>query len=102
MLLYMCFLCSSGNVSNACLFDVHISRQTVCQHDIFHWHADGFYVTWGASEGAGMAPGQALPPHGKPLGRLDVADLNEVIQKVRNERLFTAIVCSCESHIFSK
>ncbi|XP_071781183.2 cytoplasmic dynein 2 heavy chain 1 [Centroberyx gerrardi] len=42
---------------------------------------DGFYVTWGASEGAVMAPGQPLPPHGKPLGRLDSADLKQVIQK---------------------
>uniref|UniRef100_A0A8C9YHS7 Cytoplasmic dynein 2 heavy chain 1 n=1 Tax=Sander lucioperca TaxID=283035 RepID=A0A8C9YHS7_SANLU len=43
---------------------------------------DGFYVTWGASEGAVMAPGQALPPHGKQLGRLDSADLKQVVQKV--------------------
>lgn len=43
---------------------------------------DGFYVTWGASEGAVMAPGQLLPPHGKQLGRLDSADLKQVVQKV--------------------
>ncbi|XP_056467776.1 cytoplasmic dynein 2 heavy chain 1 isoform X1 [Gadus chalcogrammus] len=43
--------------------------------------SDGFYVTWGASEGSVMAPGQSLPPHGKPLGRLNSADLREVIQK---------------------
>ncbi|KAF7666054.1 hypothetical protein LDENG_00118150 [Lucifuga dentata] len=43
--------------------------------------SDGFYVTWGASEGAVMAPGQSLPPHGKQLGRLDSADLKQVIQK---------------------
>ncbi|KAM4566457.1 cytoplasmic dynein 2 heavy chain 1 isoform 3-T3 [Odontesthes bonariensis] len=42
---------------------------------------DGFYVTWGASEGAVMAPGQPLPPHGKQLGRLDSADLKQVVQK---------------------
>ncbi|KAM9852784.1 cytoplasmic dynein 2 heavy chain 1 isoform 4-T4 [Aulostomus maculatus] len=42
---------------------------------------DGFYVTWGASEGALMAPSQSLPPHGKQLGRLDSADLKQVIQK---------------------
>ncbi|XP_034460809.1 cytoplasmic dynein 2 heavy chain 1 isoform X1 [Hippoglossus hippoglossus] len=42
---------------------------------------EGFYVTWGASEGAVMAPGQSLPPHGKQLGRLDSADLKQVIQK---------------------
>ncbi|KAJ7995299.1 hypothetical protein DPEC_G00243100 [Dallia pectoralis] len=43
---------------------------------------DGFYVTWGASEGGGvMAPGQSLPPHGKSLGRLDSADLRQVIHK---------------------
>ncbi|KAG7479775.1 cytoplasmic dynein 2 heavy chain 1 isoform X1 [Solea senegalensis] len=42
---------------------------------------DGFYVTWGASEGAVMAPGQSLPPHGKQVGRLDSADLKQVIQK---------------------
>ncbi|TKS81144.1 Cytoplasmic dynein 2 heavy chain 1 [Collichthys lucidus] len=44
---------------------------------IFPLHADGFYVTWGASEGAVMAPGQSLPPHGKQLGRLDLADLKQ-------------------------
>ncbi|CAL8361611.1 unnamed protein product [Merluccius merluccius] len=43
--------------------------------------SDGFYVTWGVCEGSVMAPGQALPPHGKPLGRLSYADLREVIQK---------------------
>uniref|UniRef100_A0A8C9YIK3 Cytoplasmic dynein 2 heavy chain 1 n=1 Tax=Sander lucioperca TaxID=283035 RepID=A0A8C9YIK3_SANLU len=48
---------------------------------IFPLCADGFYVTWGASEGAVMAPGQALPPHGKQLGRLDSADLKQVVQK---------------------
>ncbi|XP_055023019.1 cytoplasmic dynein 2 heavy chain 1 [Boleophthalmus pectinirostris] len=42
---------------------------------------DGFYVTWGASEGAVTAPGQSLPPHGKQLGRLTSADLKQVIQK---------------------
>ncbi|XP_028975291.2 cytoplasmic dynein 2 heavy chain 1 isoform X3 [Esox lucius] len=43
---------------------------------------DGFYVTWGASEGGGvMAPGQCLPPHGKSLGCLDSADLRQVIHK---------------------
>ncbi|XP_034023634.1 cytoplasmic dynein 2 heavy chain 1 [Thalassophryne amazonica] len=42
---------------------------------------DGFYVTWGASEGTVMAPGQSLPPHGKQLGRLDSADLKQVIKK---------------------
>uniref|UniRef100_A0A4W6F7X0 Cytoplasmic dynein 2 heavy chain 1 n=1 Tax=Lates calcarifer TaxID=8187 RepID=A0A4W6F7X0_LATCA len=53
-----------------------------------HWYSPnslesthGFYVTWGASEGAVMAPGQSLPPHGKQLGRLDSADLKQVIQK---------------------
>uniref|UniRef100_A0A672GCW4 Dynein cytoplasmic 2 heavy chain 1 n=1 Tax=Salarias fasciatus TaxID=181472 RepID=A0A672GCW4_SALFA len=43
---------------------------------------DGFYVTWGSSEGAVMAPGLSLPPHGKQLGRLNSADLKQVIQKV--------------------
>uniref|UniRef100_A0A8C4HFM7 Cytoplasmic dynein 2 heavy chain 1 n=1 Tax=Dicentrarchus labrax TaxID=13489 RepID=A0A8C4HFM7_DICLA len=42
---------------------------------------NGFYVTWGASEGTVMAPGQSLPPHGKHLGFLDSADLKQVIQK---------------------
>lgn len=35
-----------------------------------------------------MVPGQSLPPNGKPLGRLDVADLSEVIQKVRSLTLY--------------
>uniref|UniRef100_A0A671UTN4 Cytoplasmic dynein 2 heavy chain 1 n=1 Tax=Sparus aurata TaxID=8175 RepID=A0A671UTN4_SPAAU len=38
----------------------------------------GFYVTWGASEGAVMAPGQALPPHGKQLGRLHSQNVTSV------------------------
>lgn len=46
---------------------------------------DGFYVTWAASEGAVMAPGQSLPPHGKQLGCLDSADLKEIIQKVHSK-----------------
>ncbi|XP_061923239.1 dynein cytoplasmic 2 heavy chain 1 isoform X1 [Entelurus aequoreus] len=43
--------------------------------------ADGFYVTWGVSEGVVMTPGQTLPPHGKQLGRLSSADLKQIIQK---------------------
>ncbi|XP_030632529.1 cytoplasmic dynein 2 heavy chain 1 [Chanos chanos] len=44
---------------------------------------DSFYVTWGASHEAGKitGSGQPLPPHGKPLGRLDSTDLREVIHK---------------------
>ncbi|XP_019720995.1 cytoplasmic dynein 2 heavy chain 1-like, partial [Hippocampus comes] len=42
---------------------------------------DGFYVTWGVSEGVVMTPGQSLPPHGKQLGRLQSSDLKQVIQK---------------------
>ncbi|GAB5577021.1 cytoplasmic dynein 2 heavy chain 1 isoform X12 [Prionailurus iriomotensis] len=44
---------------------------------------DSFYVTWGArhSSGARPAPGQPLPPHGKPLGKLSSADLKDVIKK---------------------
>ncbi|XP_017286523.1 cytoplasmic dynein 2 heavy chain 1 isoform X3 [Kryptolebias marmoratus] len=49
--------------------------------DVLDNMTDGFYVTWGASEGAVMAPGQLLPPHGKQLGRLDSADIKQVIQK---------------------
>uniref|UniRef100_A0A3P8WNV8 Cytoplasmic dynein 2 heavy chain 1 n=1 Tax=Cynoglossus semilaevis TaxID=244447 RepID=A0A3P8WNV8_CYNSE len=49
--------------------------------DVLDNVTDGFYVTWAASEGAVMAPGQSLPPHGKQLGCLDSADLKEIIQK---------------------
>ncbi|XP_062407923.1 dynein cytoplasmic 2 heavy chain 1 [Sardina pilchardus] len=51
--------------------------------DVLDSMSDTFYVTWGAAHevGAVMAPGQSLPPHGKPLGRLDSADLKEVIRK---------------------
>ncbi|XP_062329494.1 dynein cytoplasmic 2 heavy chain 1 [Osmerus eperlanus] len=42
---------------------------------------EGFYVTWGASEGGVMASGQPLPPHGKALGHLNSGDLQQVIQK---------------------
>lgn len=62
---------------------------------IFPLCADGFYVTWGASEGAVMAPGQSLPPHGKQLGRLDSADLKQVIQKVHSEQLSSGVLCVC-------
>lgn len=57
------------------------------QSMIFPLCADGLYVTWGATEGAAMSPGQSLPPHGKQLGRLDSADLKQVIQKVLSEGL---------------
>ncbi|KAL2095874.1 hypothetical protein ACEWY4_008022 [Coilia grayii] len=51
--------------------------------DVLDNMSDTFYVTWGAAHEAGavVAPGQSLPPHGKPLGRLDSADLKEVIRK---------------------
>ncbi|XP_053312461.1 cytoplasmic dynein 2 heavy chain 1 isoform X2 [Spea bombifrons] len=44
---------------------------------------DLFYVTWGALHEAGgvFAPGQSLPPHGRPLGRLNSADLKDIIKK---------------------
>jgi hypothetical protein len=45
---------------------------------------DSFYVTWGARHnlGAWTAPGQSLPPHGKPLGKLSSSGLKNVIKKV--------------------
>lgn len=46
---------------------------------------DVFYVTWGACREAFMTPGQALPPHGRPLGRLNSTDLKDIIQKVRQD-----------------
>uniref|UniRef100_W5MJK1 Cytoplasmic dynein 2 heavy chain 1 n=1 Tax=Lepisosteus oculatus TaxID=7918 RepID=W5MJK1_LEPOC len=51
--------------------------------DILENMSDAFYVTWGAAHEAGsvIAPGQSLPPHGKPLGRLNSTDLREVIHK---------------------
>lgn len=67
-------------------------RVSYYQSVMFPLYADGFYVTWGASEGAVMTPGQSLPPHGKQLGRLDSADLKQVIQKVHNEELLTGTV----------
>lgn len=46
---------------------------------------DSFYVTWGARHGSGIraAPGQPLPPHGKPLGKLNSVDFKDVIKKVQ-------------------
>ncbi|XP_026115691.1 cytoplasmic dynein 2 heavy chain 1-like [Carassius auratus] len=41
---------------------------------------DTYFVTWAASH-EGRSPGQPLPPHGKPLGRLNAADLTEIIHK---------------------
>ncbi|XP_040514464.1 cytoplasmic dynein 2 heavy chain 1 isoform X1 [Gallus gallus] len=42
---------------------------------------DIFYVTWGAHQEAFTTPGQALPPHGKPLGKLNSTDLIDTIKK---------------------
>ncbi|XP_073719558.1 cytoplasmic dynein 2 heavy chain 1 [Misgurnus anguillicaudatus] len=41
---------------------------------------DTYFVTWATSH-EGRAPGQPLPPHGKPLGRLNANDLSEIIHK---------------------
>ncbi|XP_008581746.1 PREDICTED: cytoplasmic dynein 2 heavy chain 1-like, partial [Galeopterus variegatus] len=51
--------------------------------DILDNMADNFYVTWGARHISGprVALGQPLPPHGKPLGKLNSADLKDVIKK---------------------
>ncbi|KAJ8798091.1 hypothetical protein J1605_001582 [Eschrichtius robustus] len=51
--------------------------------DVLDNMADNFYVTWGARHNSGIrsAPGQPLPPHGKPLGKLNSADLKDVIKK---------------------
>ncbi|MBZ3869929.1 Cytoplasmic dynein 2 heavy chain 1 [Sciurus carolinensis] len=51
--------------------------------DILDNMADSFYVTWGARQNLGTraALGQPLPPHGKPLGKLNSADLKDVIKK---------------------
>ncbi|KAM4699205.1 cytoplasmic dynein 2 heavy chain 1 [Discoglossus pictus] len=51
--------------------------------DVLENLTDFFYVTWGAlhETGALLAPGQSLPPHGKPLGRLNTSDLKDVIKK---------------------
>ncbi|KAM9321467.1 cytoplasmic dynein 2 heavy chain 1 [Gastrophryne carolinensis] len=51
--------------------------------DVFDNTADAFYVTWGAMHEAGsvLAPGQSLPPHGKPLGKLISSDFKDVIKK---------------------
>ncbi|XP_032214095.1 cytoplasmic dynein 2 heavy chain 1 isoform X5 [Mustela erminea] len=51
--------------------------------DVLDNMADSFYVTWGARHNSGTraAPGQPLPPHGKPLGKLNSADLKDVIRK---------------------
>ncbi|KAF7250799.1 Cytoplasmic dynein 2 heavy chain 1 [Varanus komodoensis] len=51
--------------------------------DILDNMIDSFYVTWGAHHDLGtiMAPGQTLPPHGRPLGKLNSADLKDIIRK---------------------
>ncbi|XP_057206860.1 cytoplasmic dynein 2 heavy chain 1 isoform X3 [Triplophysa rosa] len=41
---------------------------------------DTYFVTWATSH-EGRAPGQPLPPHGKPLGRLNASDFSEIIHK---------------------
>uniref|UniRef100_A0A8C5WVK4 Cytoplasmic dynein 2 heavy chain 1 n=1 Tax=Laticauda laticaudata TaxID=8630 RepID=A0A8C5WVK4_LATLA len=51
--------------------------------DILDNMTDTFYVTWGAHHELGtiMAPGQTLPPHGRPLGKLNSTDLKDIIRK---------------------
>ncbi|CAH2225380.1 cytoplasmic dynein 2 heavy chain 1 [Pelobates cultripes] len=51
--------------------------------DVLDNMTDSFYVTWGALHEAGavFAPGQSLPPHGRPVGRLNSVDLKDVIKK---------------------
>uniref|UniRef100_A0A8C5PRQ6 Dynein cytoplasmic 2 heavy chain 1 n=1 Tax=Leptobrachium leishanense TaxID=445787 RepID=A0A8C5PRQ6_9ANUR len=51
--------------------------------DVLDNMSDSFYVTWGALHEAGsiFAPGQSLPLHGRPLGRLNSVDLKDVIKK---------------------
>ncbi|PKU42265.1 cytoplasmic dynein 2 heavy chain 1 [Limosa lapponica baueri] len=49
--------------------------------DVLDNMADTFYVTWGACQEAFITPGQALPPHGRPLGKLNSTDLKDIIQK---------------------
>ncbi|XP_068037518.1 cytoplasmic dynein 2 heavy chain 1 isoform X5 [Anomalospiza imberbis] len=49
--------------------------------DVLDNMADTFYVTWGACQEAFTTPGQALPPHGRPLGRVNSTDLKDVTQK---------------------
>ncbi|XP_063807614.1 cytoplasmic dynein 2 heavy chain 1 isoform X2 [Pseudophryne corroboree] len=51
--------------------------------DVLDNVSGSFYVTWGALHEAGsvLAPGQPLPPHGRPLGRLNSDDFKEVIKK---------------------
>ncbi|XP_010008233.1 PREDICTED: cytoplasmic dynein 2 heavy chain 1-like, partial [Nestor notabilis] len=49
--------------------------------DVLDNMADTFYVTWGACQEAFITPGQALPPHGRPLGKLNSTDLKDIVQK---------------------
>ncbi|XP_068122972.1 cytoplasmic dynein 2 heavy chain 1 isoform X2 [Hyperolius riggenbachi] len=51
--------------------------------DVLDNMAESFHVTWGALHEAGsvLAPGQPLPPHGRPLGRLNSTDFKDVIKK---------------------
>uniref|UniRef100_A0A672TN04 Cytoplasmic dynein 2 heavy chain 1 n=1 Tax=Strigops habroptila TaxID=2489341 RepID=A0A672TN04_STRHB len=49
--------------------------------DVLDNMSDTFYVTWGACQEAFITPGQALPPHGMPLGKLNSTDLKDIIQK---------------------
>ncbi|PNI44695.1 DYNC2H1 isoform 3 [Pan troglodytes] len=67
------------------LFDIILTSvfQGDWGSDILDNMSDSFYVTWGArhNSGARAAPGQPLPPHGKPLGKLNSTDLKDVIKK---------------------
>ncbi|XP_051482944.1 cytoplasmic dynein 2 heavy chain 1 isoform X1 [Apus apus] len=64
------------------LFDSILSKvfQGDWGSDVLDNMADTFYVTWGACQEA-FAPGQTLPSHGRPLGRLNSTDLKDIIQK---------------------
>ncbi|KAL4829789.1 hypothetical protein H8958_009079 [Nasalis larvatus] len=67
------------------LFDIILTSvfQGDWGSDVLDNMSDSFYVTWGArhNSGARAAPGQPLPPHGKPLGKLNSTDLKDVIKK---------------------
>lgn len=62
-------------------------RNNTYEEKISFMSTDNFYVTWGAQHTSGTrsVPGQPLPPHGKPLGKLNSSDLKDVIKKVRYE-----------------
>lgn len=97
------FTCEMDLRHDKCILNIfflkHGNTDTDTHYNI-HF-PDSYYVTWGAPHEAGavIAPGQPLPSHGKPLGRLSSMDLKEVIHKVGAEWKLVTMKFKCNPEV---